>query len=355
MRKLTLILAPIVIGAVLIIVVILNINLNPLVYKTSYMQNVANTLQAGKNYSIYDPNINWRALRREQIKLLKTTPQVIVSGGSRWQEASSDLISNKTFFNAHAHSDYNEDFFAIVELLESNKRMPETLILSLRYRIFEPIELRQHTGWREWIPEYRSIAERIGVDPHPLLSTTRIDHWVALLSLNDLMAQIKLRLSIKETPKSVDSYTTPTLDVIGFDGSLRWSEKNTKRFTPNYAEKDAQKRLKRFVDFDLEIDQKMVADVDKLLAYLKNKGVNVVFAQTPFHPTFYDGVQGTNFGHTLDKIELIGKAYAEKYNLQKVGSFNPHTLECSKEEFIDWHHGTPECLAKVFNQIDFSE
>jgi len=50
---------PIVIFVTMAIVVLLNMNLNPLVYKASGMRQVAGHLQSGKNYSIYDPNINW--------------------------------------------------------------------------------------------------------------------------------------------------------------------------------------------------------------------------------------------------------------------------------------------------------
>jgi len=349
------VLMPIVIFLTMGIVVVLNISLNPLVYSTSGMKEVAAHLQSGKNYSIYDPNINWRALRREQIKMLDETPQVVVSGGSRWQEAAFHHVKGKTFFNAHGHSDYNEDFFAIVHLLESNKRIPNTLVLSLRYRIFEPVELRSHTGWREWVPEYREMAKKVGVDAHSSSATSKKDHWMALLSLSDLWVLIQRKMNSGDTPKAIDADTTPTLDVIGFDGSLRWSEANAIRFSPEYAEKDAQKRLERFVDFDLKIDKKMVSDVDKLFHYAREKGINIVLAQTPFHPTFYDGIQDTNFGETLSRVDEIGSEFANKYGFQKVGSFSPHELGCPKSEFIDWHHGTPECLAKVFDQIDFPQ
>lgn len=79
----------------------------------------------------------------------------------------------------------------------------------------------------------------------------------------------------------------------------------------------------------------------------------MVLAQTPFHPTFYDGITSTQFGQTLGRIQTIGDEFAKKYGIQIVGSFNPHALGCPKEEFIDWHHGTPKCLENVFQQIRF--
>jgi hypothetical protein len=345
---------PVTVVAMVVFTGILNAYMNPMVYRSAYMNWIGEQMEQGQNIAIFDPNINWRALRREQIIGLNTTPEVVVSGGSRWQEAATSHVPDKIFFNAHGHSDYNEDFFAIVYLLEKNNRMPETLILSLRYRIFEPVALRKHTGWREWAPEYRAMAKKIGIEPHPSIETHRMNHWAALFSVEDLWQQIQYRMNTQELAGPTDAYTLKTLDVIGSDGSLRWSQENAARFTPDFAEKDARNRLARFIDFDLQIDMKMVDSVKRLLAYLKKKNVNVVLAQTPFHPVFYDGIQGTKFGKTLAKIDQIGEQYAQTYGLQKVGSFNPHELGCSREEFIDWHHGTPKCLSKVFAQIDFS-
>lgn len=344
---------PILVIAAIALTAVLNARLNPMVYRPVHMAWIGEQMEQGKNIAIYDPNINWRALRREQIQGLDETPQVVVSGGSRWQEAAASHVPGKTFFNAHGHSDYNEDFFAIVHLLEQNGRMPETLVLSLRYRIFEPVELRSHTGWREWAPEYRAMADKLDLESHSASETHKMAHWTALLSVEDLWGQIRLRSNAEEIAGPTDAHTFKTLDVIGSDGSLRWSDENTALFTPDFAENDAKKRLARFVDFDLQIDEGMVADVDVLLSYLKDQNVNVVLAQTPFHPAFYDGIQGTKFGETLAAIDAIGDRYAETYGIQKVGSFDPHELGCPREEFIDWHHGTPDCLAKVFDQIDF--
>ncbi|MCU0924526.1 MAG: hypothetical protein MUF44_00365 [Hydrogenophaga sp.] len=330
-----------------------NMYLNPMVYRTSHMQEVAQALAQGKNYGVYDTNINWRALRREQIKLMSETPQVVVSGGSRWQEASSIHTPGKTFFNAFGHSDFSEDFFAIVHLLEENGRMPETLVLSLRYSIFAPIADRDATGWREWVPEYEAMMAKLGLEPHSASETGRKNHWLALLSIKDLVSLAKRRLSSREHPHILNEEDSETLDVIRSDGSLQWSKKNANLFTPEYAEKDSIKRLARYTDYTLRIDADMVDATDRLFAYLKEKKVKVVLAQTPFHPTFYDGIKQRQYGQTLDEIEEIGRKFSLKYDFPIVGGFDPKEVGCPKEEFIDWHHGTPDCLAKIFSQIKF--
>ena len=42
---------------------------------------------AGKNFANHDPNVDLRALRAAQIRHLTTAPDVVIFGGSRWQEA----------------------------------------------------------------------------------------------------------------------------------------------------------------------------------------------------------------------------------------------------------------------------
>lgn len=224
-------------------VVAINYYMNPMIYRSAYMVDMAEAMREGKNVAIYDPNINWRALRRVQIENLKAPPEIVVSGGSRWQEASKDHVPGKVFFNAHGHSDYAEDFFAIVHLLEKNNKMPDTLVLSLRYRIFEPIELRTHTGWREWVPEYRAMYKKLELEPTSRLITSKSEHWWALFSLKNAWNSLKRSASVAERPGPTGSAVLETLDVIGDDGSLRWSSQNQIRFSPAYAEKDAQKRL----------------------------------------------------------------------------------------------------------------
>jgi hypothetical protein len=343
----------VVIGFLLGVVALGNYFLNPMIYRVSYMRETAQALENGASYGIYDTNINWRALRREQIKLKTTSPQVIVSGGSRWQEASLIHTPGKTFFNAFGHSDFNEDFFAIVGLLEKNNKMPDTLVLSLRYSIFAPLPDRDATGWKEWAPEYKAMMSKLGLKSHSWNALVRKEHWFALFSIADLIAAIKRRINSEEHPQILAKRTSNTLDMIRADGSLQWSDKNLKLFTPSFAEKDASKRLNRYKDSILRVDQSMVDATDKLFGYLKSKNVRVVLAQTPFHPTFYDGIKDREYGRTLDEIEAIGRQLAEKHNMSVIGSFDPLKVGCSKDEFIDWHHGTPECLAKIFAQTSF--
>jgi hypothetical protein len=332
-------------------VAISNFALNPLAYNATRMQSVAETMAAGKNFATYDPNINWRALRREQIEVMTATPDVVVFGGSRWQEAYAELLPGSSVFNAHVHSDYAEDFLALVQLLDEHGRLPDTLVLSLRYIIFEPVAKREPTDWREWTFEYRRMAHRLGIDPHPVVDTLPVSHWTALFSVPDLVDRVELVAGQSEESGPTTDLVKDTLDVIGADGSLRWSRENLRRFTPQFALKDAQAKVKSNWNARPAIDRGLVDAVEKLIAYLQAKGVRVVFAQTPFHPAFYEAVEARPFGAVLGEVEQIARGWVDRYGVTVVGGFDPRRVGCPVEQFIDWHHAKPECLGNILKTV----
>lgn len=323
----------------------------PLVYSKAQLHTVAETMAQGTNFAINDPNINWRALRREQIKIMTATPDVVIFGGSRWQEAYAELLPGKSVFNAHVHSDYAEDFLALVQLLDGRGHLPGTFVLSLRYLSFEPIAKREPMGWREWTFEYRKMARELGIQPHPVLDTLPVSHWSALFSVQDLVDRVSPRAGQSEEPGPTTDLVKDTMDIIGADGSMRWSRANLNRFTPEFALTDAQAKVERHKSTRLEIDPRLVEAVEKLIVYLRDKGVRVVFAQTPFHPHFYQAMETGPFGAALDRIEQIAQGWKHQYGVTVVGSFDPRRTACGAEEFIDWHHAKPGCLGRILTTV----
>jgi hypothetical protein len=331
-----------------------NYLLNPMIYSPSHLRTIASRLNSGGNYAIYDPNINWRALRREHIRIMATTPDVLLGGGSDWQEASADLVQGKSFYNAHVHADFIEDVFAITYLLEDSGRMPETLILSIGHLAFQPLDRREFTEWLEWVPEYRAMADKLQIEPHFWFETLRTKHWQALLSLRELKRQVDLHLRRAEMAGPTDSNETESLHVIVADGSLMWSKASQARFTPTYAREASLKTLSQLSQIDdkePQVDPALVEAADKLIAHLKSSGVNVVLVLAPFNPDYYDVAHRLPFGKTLHEVESIAKRFSEKYGVAVAGSFDPHEVGCTADQFNDSHHPKHPCLKQVFTQI----
>ncbi len=336
---------------VLSLIAIANYHLDSMVYKESHKALVAAVLETGKNYSIYDPNIDMRGLRREHLNITQQPVEVMISGGSRWQVASSEMFLGKTFYNAHIHSDMLEDMFAIAELLTENDILPDMLIMSVRYMTFSPVEKKNSALWLNFVPEYRKMANRLNVDTHSWVDTLQVKRWFDLLSVKGLWNQINYRISNTHSPAPTDNYSMESLDVLGADGSLRWSTKHQKEFNVDYALNDSQQRIEKNKKKKLYIDPNAVKALENLIRYLQEQNVRVVLAQTPFHPAFYEGIQGTEYMRGLEKIEAEAHRLANKFHFDAVGSFDATKLGCTADMFMDWHHANVNCLQKVTDSI----
>src|SRR5262249_54218857 len=152
-------------GVVFASVGVLTTRLNPLVYDRASIVDVARATTVDQlNYANYDINFDLRALRREQIRLMAKAPDIVVFGGSRWQELHADIFPGKTIFNAYVSNDQVEDMMAITYLLDQANRLPKTLILSERFSTFLPVRARataNSNDWMVWLPEYRAMADRL--------------------------------------------------------------------------------------------------------------------------------------------------------------------------------------------------
>src|SRR5262249_8383016 len=152
-------------------------SLDPFTYNRAALADMSAFLAADMNYAVLDPNIDLRALRREHVRQMRTTPDVVVAGGSGWQEASAGLLPGRKFFEAFGHYVSYEDLLATAELLRANDRLPKTLVLNVRLvAVFNP------THWKEWAPEYRSMARLLGLEDPGWFNTFAFDKWMNLLS-----------------------------------------------------------------------------------------------------------------------------------------------------------------------------
>jgi hypothetical protein len=323
----------------------------PEMYGTGGMAPAAEAHAKQLNYSVFDLNLNIRALREEQLKRMTKTPDVILLGASHWQEAHKDLVKGQDFFNAHIHRDYWEDPLGMVELLVRNNRLPKKLIISIRDNQFKPVSARKDFLWEPGIPAYRAMADRLGLEKESYLDTLPYNRGRALISLPMLFDNMTRWIKASERPGASESKHFVSLDALLPDGSIVWSDKHMQIFTKErtLAESDAF-ATKRQND-PPQVDPKGVEAFDALLSFLKAQGVSVYLVNPPFNPAFYDKMQGTPYAEGLQRIEALTQKFAMDHHLPLFGSFNPHKLGCTSDMFIDAEHSNALCLQKIFDQF----
>ncbi|UBU18502.1 hypothetical protein [Nonomuraea gerenzanensis] len=328
-----------------------NYRLNPLAYDRGHIREVAGMLAQGQNYANYDTNINWRALRREQIYQLKAAPDVVVFGGSRWWEAHADLFPGQTFLNAWVSNDQAEDALALAYMLDRAGKLPKTLILSLRFISFQPPAERDAAEWQEWADEYRAMATRLGVPAHSYFDTFPIKNWSGLFYAPAVFERSRQVSAVPREPGPTSRLQNPSLEIIAADGSIHWSEKSIAKYTKKFVDGNVRKELLKIGDRAPKIDPALVDAMGKAISFLRGKGVRVVLVQTPYHPDFYTEVQKRPFGKTLNSLEAIAQDMSKRWGVISVGGYDPATFGCVAADFIDQIHSKPACLSKVVRLI----
>ncbi len=328
-----------------------NYFITPLIYVWNDKTEVAETFVAGKDFAVFDLNVDIRGIRRAHISRLTDTPEVIVLGASHWQEAPADLFPGKSYYNAHVHRDYYEDLLAAVEVLIENDRLPDTLIMSIRDHTFLPIDLRTDSLWLNFVPDYRAMARRLDIPSHPWRETLPVDSWLDLSSLAALRSKVIEWVQAPQKPGPTQANLLDTLDILRRDGSIRWSRQHQALFTPERTREEALLAADHKIAQGIEIGDAAVEAVDRLLALLKEKGVRVVLVHPPFNPSFYDAVAGSEYANGLQRVAAETARLAAAHGAIVVGSFDPADAGCRESMYIDSEHSNSECLKLVVDQI----
>lgn len=337
----------------LLLLGMLNNYLNPLSFQTSSLREVAKTLNSEQNFALDDPNIDFRAIRREHIHLMQEKLDVVLFAGSRFEVASSKTFPGRTFYNAFAHNDYFEDLLAVTTLLEEANRLPTTLVLSVRHLSFRPIAQRETDEWKMFSAEYLRMASRLGIPAVPLFERFPLSHYQSMFSIELLkhgLARAMHKTELAYGPTALTS--AEDRDILHSDGSLTFSKKHIGTFTSESARVEAMEQATRLRSKMATVPTSADAQsLEKLLRHLIAKGVQPVIAITPHHPAFWDGVQSYNYGKSLIELESRVKKIAQKTNAVYVGSFDPRVAGCRESSFRDYIHLDEACLKTIFDQI----
>ena len=320
-------------------------------YDKAYSHKIAEAFDNGDNFGVFDLNIDIRNLRDAHLKRLDETPDVVLLGASHWQEADVDLVTDRTMYNAHIHRDYYEDPLAMIEMLERHDRLPDTLILTIRDNQFTPVAQRTDFLWLPGIPYYRRMAKQLGIKAHHPVEVAPVDTWRNRLNLDILHTNVKRWLEADVKPGPTTAEKLPTLDILLPGGSIVWSEEHDRFFTQERMRKESLDFAASKRNNPPQIDPRGVEHIDRLLTYLDDKGVRVYLAHPPFNPVYWEAVQGSPYMEGLKKIEKLTQDWADRFGWEVVGGFNPASVGCRADQYIDAEHSNRECLRGIFDQF----
>lgn len=320
-------------------------------YSRPYAEKIAEAFDNGSNFGVFDLNIDIRNLRDAHLARLDETPDVVLLGASHWQEADVDLVTDRTMYNAHIHRDYYEDPLAMIEMLERHDRLPDTLILTIRDNQFTPVAERTDFLWLPGIPYYRRMAKHLGIEAHHPVETAPVTTWRDRLSLDILTTNVRRWMTAEHIPGPTQDTKSPGLDILMPGGSIVWSEQHDNIFTPERTRQETLDFAAYKIANPPVIDPKGVDHIETLLEYLNDKGVRVYLAHPPYNPLFWETVEGTAYTDGLKPVTDLVQGWADRFGWEVVGSFNPHDVGCTLDQYIDSEHSSRECLGGIFQEF----
>jgi len=359
------------IGGGMLLIAGANYVLDPLHFSASGHRQVAAVLLSGKNYSVFDANMDFRALRRETIAQMTTTPDVIAFSGSRFELARKDLFPGKTYHDAFVHNDFFEDLLAFSGMLYEHKRLPKNLVFSVRWKSFQPIDpvLRDADEFKQFWSEYRTMADRLGLEKEAWYDVFPFAYWSHLLSVDNIVRHVKYRLAGKRQGP-VDAGKMEDMDVIHADGSMDFSAEHTASFRDillsrgvanqftdaETVEEDAARRGAAMAKLaSWPVDPKRLDGFGVLLEFLKTQGTNVTIAIVPFHEAYWKGIVGSPFHKSIVSMEERVRSIAAAHGANVVGSQDPGRVGCRASDMRDYVHPNYECLKHVFKDIPIKD
>jgi hypothetical protein len=93
-----------------------------------------------------------------------------------------------------------------------------------------------------------------------------------------------------------------------------------------------------------EIDA--IADYRLLIKWIQSQGVQPVLLMTPYHPNVWESAMSKNV-LAMTATEKIVRDMAKDLNISAIGSYRPTDIGCTDDEFFDFMHPKPSCLAKI--------
>jgi hypothetical protein len=330
-----------------------NSALNPYVYDSDAIADAAKGLAGGQNLANYDPNIDLRAVRKAQVEAMTTAPDVVIFGGSRWQEARSEIIpGGHRVYNAFVSNDQVEDMMALTHILDVNHKLPKTMVFSLRFVSLQPIADRQTYDWKDWGAEYAQMSRELGVDPVSYSARVPVQQWSGRFYLPALFDRVQQVSLAKDEPTLTTATETDNLDIIAADGSLHWSKASKAKFTRAFVDKAVEGELRRAGPTQPKIGTREVELMGKLIDWLHAKGVKVMVIQSPYHPYYWQEIQKYPFGKTLHGLEQVALKLQAEHGAIAVNHYDPSPFpRCVPEHFVDHIHPTWECMQDLFEAL----
>jgi len=310
--------------------------------RKDYIAPLAKALLEGKIIS-GPVNANSRLLKKEWIRQLPQTPEVLVLGSSHTLALSQQVFPGKSFINASVSNCTFQDMYAFLELFErKDQGLPKTIIICTDQWLFGNSFVENQ--WLENKPEFMAMAKKIDLPLIKIAPKWDLDkEWIKeLFSVRYLARSLKSRGKTEkfEIDRAIDREKMMFLP----DGSRYIPER-----VINTPEKEVSGKARNYFysskdEYFTEISQMQCSLFSGMIKYLKSRNCTVILFVPPYHPETFQLLEKSGMTSGIFKAETYLRTFARANELKLIGATNPDSLNMIVGDFYDAVHLKPESL-----------
>ncbi len=314
--------------------------------RKSYIPNVAKALVEGK--LLGGPvNANGRLLKKEWIKLLPDTPDMLVLGSSRTMGITQSSFAGKTIFNASVTNCTFQDMYAFVDLIEEKSGdFPDEVIICCDQWLFG--NSFTETRWlynRENFIRLLQKTEDIPDRKFPTKWKLQKEWLKELFSVRYFIRSIKQvkrkeQFEIKET-------ILPEKTTLLPDGSRVLPLRITETAPNETEEKAVQYFLSSHDEMFNHLDSFQIRLFENLVLYLRKKNCRLTLFIPPYHPSTWQLLRESKQHNGIFKVDAYLLNLAKEHQFNLIGSTNPSALGLIGSDFYDGVHLKPDALSRL--------
>lgn len=340
-----------------------NVYIDPANIFHDYSKEIAESILKGNATHFGGNNVNEREIKHQIIKEMPDKIDCIAMGPSLVMGVRSETVDSDTFYNLGVSGADFYDIMAQFGMMEVYGKSVNRVIFCMDSYFFD-----------ETIYETFERNENLKV---------YADYMVNKMNKIRVKKPQENRLKEKETEirqlfsityfQAAVNYIQSQNEYIGDRDRGRWGVVD-ENYTGTYYLPDAS--WVYFLDYQNRTEKDVIEDsekynmefqfskgkhiseyskevFEKLVEYLRNKGIEIDLFLCPLAPSLWNRVEVEKDNYPiLDELEEYANHVAKKYDLKITGSYNPYNMEMSDKDFYDARHVRHEMLGTYFNFED---
>lgn len=322
---------------------------------SQFEREIAQALLAGNAVSNYD-QMDEQEILKQLTAEMQEPFDTIALGSSRILQMTAEVAGDESFMNCGVSGSDYIDVMSSFYLFDKAGMLPKNLIIGIDPWIFSPNE--DAVNWRsdkELYNEFLSVALGIETDYEP---PSLYEQYEPLVDPAYFQANVR---HLFDPDKEQDSPTVVEGDVNSQNTNIKLSD-GTVMYAGKYRAADAPGAELRARDtvnafsslkyYDA-LDPQRTELFDRFIHYVQDKGVNVIFALTPFHPiTYYHATENPQIYAGFLSTEPWVSDYALANDIPVYGSFNPFVTNNQPEDFYDGLHIKSQAMERYFPGVE---